>query len=178
MKKLMFIFVLVIPICKAADPDASWYQAVQHIPNWQQQNNLYLGNSQIVAIPDNFNPLNLQLLDLNNNQIVAIPDNFNPPNLQQLYLRNNHIVAIPDNFNAPNLQTLVLNDNHIEKVDPKRLLEQFPNLVYLNLSNNRLHPADIMDLRDAFTAVGRNINIIADNILPEGHGIKKAVPRQ
>ena len=174
MKKLMFIFLLVIPFCKAANPDQSWHNAVQHIPNWQQQVELSLNNSQIVAIPDNFNPPNLEWLYLDNNQIVAIPDNFNPPHLQILDLINNQIVAIPDNFNSPNLQRLYLDNNNIQEINPKRLLEQFPHLVYLNLSNNPLHPADIRRLRELAQEAGRNIDIIAENILPEGYGIKRA----
>jgi len=130
----MLISLLIIPFCKAADPDQSWNQAVQHIPNWQQE--------------------------------------------EVLRLYNNQIVAIPDNFEAPNLQWLLLNKNQIDEINPERLLEQFPHLVYLNLSNNPLHPADIRRLRDLAQEAGRDIQITADNILPEGHGIKKAVSRR
>ena len=153
MKKLIFIFVLVIPICKAADPYASWYQAVQHIPNWQQEYELFL----------------------NNNNIGAIPDNFNPPKLLRLDLSNNNIAAIPDKFNAPNLELLDLGNNNIQEVNPQRLLVQFPKLSYLDLSDNPLDPDNIQDLRDAVHAAGRNINIIANNInppRPEGQDIK------
>jgi len=172
MKKLIFIFVLVISFCKAADIDVGWLNAVQGIPDWQQEANLHLNNNNIGAIPDNFNPLNLQLLDLSNNNIVAIPDNFNPPNLQLLVLSNNNIGAIPDNFNSPDLQYLYLRNNQIEEINPKRLLEQFPNLIYLDLSDNPLHPDNIRDLREEADAADRNIEIIADNIRPEGQDIK------
>jgi len=151
MKNLMFIFLLVIPFCKAADPDQSWYDAVQHIPNWQQQAEL----------------------NLDDNQIGAIPDNFNLHNLRYLNLINNQIVAIPNNFNSPDLRTLSLSNNNIDQINPERLLEQFPQLVYLNLSNNpNLHLKNIEDLRDAAARAGRNIEIIANNIRPGGQDIK------
>ena len=132
MKKLMFIFLLVISFCKAADPDASWNQAVQNIPDWATSTELNLAYNQIQAIPANLTLLNLEALNLAYNQI--------------------------------------------KKFDPKRLLEQFPKLDALNLSNNpQLDPRNIQDLIDAADEAGRNIEITADNILPpqaEGHDIK------
>ena len=70
---------------------------------------------------------------------------------------------------------LGLSNNNIQEFNPKRLLKQFPKLVYIDLSNNPLDPANIQDLRKEADAVKRIITIIAKNILPprpEGYGIK------
>jgi len=178
MKKLIFISLLVMPFCKAADPDQSWHDAVQGIPNLQQHEVLFLNNNQIQAIPANLNLPNLQALHLNNNQIAAIPANFNPPELRELHLSNNLIQAIPDDLELHELRRLDLSYNDIREVNPARLLEQFPRLEYINLSNNPVYQEYIQDLRDAAYAANRNIKIIADNIISKGSGIKKALPQQ
>ncbi len=214
MKKFIFISLLVITqyglsgyikaaaagpqqIEEAAGPYASWNQAVQGIPNWQQRVNLYLSGNQIAAIPDGLELHELQGLYLYSNQIAAIPDNFNPPQLRRLSLRNNRLGALPANFNPPQLQILDLDgnmlvaipddlelhelrwlhlsNNNILVINPKRLLEQFPKLKRIDLSNNpQLYHENIQELRDRAREAGRgdSLTIIAENIRPEGDGIK------
>ncbi len=162
-KKLMLIYLLVIPICKAAAPDERWYQAVQDIPNWRDTFWLNLIEKQITAIPDGFNPNNLQRLNLSNNKLTTIPANFNPPNLQILWLQNNQLTTFPANLQ--NLQFLYLDNNRIETI-PIDL--NLPHLRKLNLNSNWIEaiPAHLhssnnlreLDLSD------NNIEIIPDNI--------------
>jgi len=167
------------------------------IPNFRQSTSLDvldLGNNQIAAIPDNFNPIYLddlylhsnyikaipadlslnflKVLDLSGNQIEAIPA-LNSRWLEELYFENNKITAIPESLELSGLKKLGLSENDIEKFDPKRLLKQFPNLEWLNLSSNpRLDPRNIQDLEEEASAAKRTIEIIADDILPEGQDIK------
>ncbi len=90
--------------------------------------------------------------------------------------------GIPDNLNLNLLETLYLNGNHIRQIDPQRILEQFPQLTYLNLDKNPLTRENVIALRNAaaeiFGATGRLIQIIANDIgeqyLPEGYNIKGA----
>ncbi len=159
----MFIFLLVIPFCKAADPDQSWYDAVQNIPDWQQQQNLDLAHKQIQAIPANPNLPQLRGLYLTYNQIQAIPGNLTLPNLQILHLYNNQIQAIPGNLTLPNLQTLYLSHNYLDYVDPQ-IINQFPRLNFLNLNQNPLTQENVNELRAAAQQANRNIQIIADDI--------------
>ncbi len=164
MKKLMFISLLVvIPFCEAADPDQSWYQAVQDIPDWQQQRDLALNNNQIQAIPDNLIAPNLRYLALNNNQIQAIPDNLIAPNLRALILNFNLIQDISDNLTLPNLEELFLDNNHIYYVNPQ-IFNQFPRLRYLYLDQNPLTQENVNELRAAAQQADRRIHIIADDI--------------
>ncbi len=192
MKKFIFISLLVITqyglsgyikaadegtqqIDEAADPNESWNQAVQNIPNWQQRAVLNLVSKQIDALPANFNPPKLELLNLNRNQLGALPANFNPSQLRRLCLNHNRFAAIPDDLELHELMLLDLSDNDIQKFNPARLLMQFPKLVRIVLSNNPLDPANIQDLRDAAIAARRPLDIDANDILPprpEGDDIK------
>ena len=73
---------------------------------------------------------------------------------------------------------LNLSNNNILLINPARLLEQFPKLEYIDLSNNpQLYQKNIQKLRDAARiariADRRNfLRIIAKNIRPEGQDIK------
>ena len=70
MKKLIFISLLAIPLCKAADPYESWNHAIQDIPNWQTQETLNLSSKEITAVPDDLQlPLTILDLNLSNNLI-------------------------------------------------------------------------------------------------------------
>ncbi len=187
MKKLIFISLLVIPFCKAADPDQSWHQAVKRPPNldWQQQDSLILDRKRIETIPNNLNLPNLWQLNLNNNlitaipgnlnlprlrsfslcnnQITSIPDNLNLPNLCSFYLSNNRITSIPDNLNLPRLEHLNLEGNHIDFVSDN-IFKQFPNLIFLWLNKNPLTQKNVDQLREAATKTHPKLKIIADNI--------------
>ncbi len=206
MKKLILISLLVITqyglsgyikaaaeepqqIEEAADPYASWNQAVQNIPNWQQVADLVLWWKRIEAIPADLNLSNLHSLDLLGNNIKAIPDltslinlrqlglNINqikaipalnlPSNLVTLQLNNNKINAIPASLELDKLRSLDLSFNHIKKFNPKRLLQQFPQLNYLNLNRNPLTQENVTALRNAATAAYREIEIVSDVIRPE-----------
>jgi len=146
-KKLIFISLLVISVCKgAAGPYAAWDQALQGIPNWQQQVLLYLSG----------------------NRIAAIPVNFNPPELQGLYLDHNRLGALPDNFNPPQLLVLNLSHNQFDHIYPE-ILNNFPKLRRLDLSNNPIYeggPDGVNALRQYAAEHYPNLEIIADNILP------------
>ncbi len=144
MKKLMFISLLVIPFCKADDPDQSWYQAVQNKPDWQQQRTLSLIGKQIQAIPDNLDFHNLEWLHLNDNQIQAIPAN----------------------LTAPYLRTLFLGNNSIDYVDPQ-IINQFPRLNRLELNKNPLTQENVDQLRAATLQANRHILIVANDIGPQ-----------
>ncbi len=141
MKKLMFISLLVIPFCKAADPDQRWYEAVQNRPDWQQ----------------------LGILSLIGKELQAIPGNLIAPNLKELILDCNEIQDIPDNLTLPNLEELYLANNHIYYVNPQ-IFHQFPRLNYLHLNQNPLTPENVDDLKLAAQQANRNITIIADDI--------------
>ncbi len=166
MKKLMFIFLFVIPLCEAADVLDSWQQVVQGIPNIQEEQFLYLVNNQITAIPDDLDLAQLISLNLSNNQLAALPANLDLPILEVLFLSGNQLTALPANFGLPMLEELYLNQNHIDYVDPQ-ILHQFPILKYLNLSQNSLTQENIEQLRAAARQANRKIQIIADDIGPQ-----------
>ncbi len=159
MKKLIFISLLAISVCKGADDKptlwewltlstsafltplerdpsyGSWDQALQAKPNWQQREILDLGFNRIAAIPANFNPLQLRVLDLSHNQLIALPANFNPPQLRRLYLDHNRLGTLPTNFNPPQLQELYLENNQLIAL-PTNFNP--PQLRRLYLDRNRL----------------------------------------
>ena len=129
MKRLMFmlIFLLVIPFCKAADPDESWYQAVADIPNWQEA----------------------QELNLTGKAIYSIPEGLNLPYLRHLLLMNNYITDFPEDFTFPNLMTLFLGNNLIEELDPAKFTrERLPNLARLDVSINPISQENAAALRE------------------------------
>ncbi len=143
-KTILSLTLLVITLCKAADVvEQEFYQALPN--NWQERTLLVLSDSQIKAIPGNFNPLKLQSLKLNNNQIRVIP------NALQLN----------------ELMSLSLKDNNIQEINPQRLLKQFPKLRRIDLSGNTdLDKRFIADLRDEAQKAGRgeSLKIIARDI--------------
>ena len=117
MKKLMFISLLVIPFCKAADDDGSWNRAMQRLSDVAKQG---------------------WYIDLVGKEITALPENLSlSPNVRELNLRANLIQALPENFNLPNLKLLDLRENQLDYVDPK-IIQQLPNLEVLNLDGNPL----------------------------------------
>ena len=73
MKRLMFISLLVIPFCKAADPNASWNKAVENIPSWEEEKYLTLTRKGITTLPDNRTLIRLEYLDLQRNPITTFP---------------------------------------------------------------------------------------------------------
>ncbi len=176
MKKLIFISLLVIPFCKAADNDENWNYAVQqrYPDGIEGLVVLKLNHNHIAAIPDNL-PQQLQLINLKDNEITAIPDNL-PQQLRFLNLEDNHITEIPDNL-PQQLKVLRLEGNHITYVDPK-ILQQLPRLTNLILNKNPLYQKDVDALREAAAAAGQGIIIIADDIgkqyLPDAVNVKPA----
>jgi len=187
---------LNLPQLQELDLDYNKITAIPHL-NLPQLQELTLYYNEITAIPAHLNLPNLQKLNLHRNnkitvienlnfpklrelflaynEITTIPANLNLPQLQELVLYNNLITAISDNLNLPKLQRLYLHENHIEYVDPQ-ILQQFPQLNYLNLNKNPLTQENVDKLREAAQQANRNIKIIADDIgekyLPEGHYIK------
>ncbi len=180
---LMLIYLLIMPLCRAAVPDESWHQAVQEIPNLQNQRFLKLNDKNITAIPDNLNFPNLRLLWLNKNLITTI-ENLNLPVLERLHLNNNLITAIDnlnlppqlkelnlqgnqittiENLNLPQLVELDLRSNHIEYIDPQ-ILQGLPRLARLDLSKNPLTQNNIDELKKIAAQTHPRILIIADDI--------------
>ncbi len=151
MKKFMFIFLLVIPFCKAADTDnENWNRAVQD--------------------PALYNEFCRQL-NLSSQGITTIPINPNLPGVQvdHLVLRDNLITTIPNNLRLgllANLRTLDLSKNWIYRLDPEAL-KQFRRLEMLSLSENPIPKKDVDDLKQAYP----HVTIIACKLL-EGINIK------
>ncbi len=83
-----------------------------------------------------------------------------------LELDNKQIVAIPDNPNLPLVEVLYLTKNQIEYIDPQ-ILQQFPNLEYLNLNENPITQENVNALREATAATHPNLEIVADDIGPQ-----------
>lgn len=180
MKKIiLFTFLLLIlPFCKAGEAEfstAMQYLAIG-ITNLAKKglfediarpmdlySKIYLSRlfgsesldfieCQLIAIPDNLNLPRLKDLSLYGNYITAIPDNL--PQLRHLYLNNNRITTI-GNLNLPNLQHLDLTNNQIAAINPN-VLDQFPNLERLFLSQNHLKGDNINHLKGY--ALIRNLN--------------------
>ena len=63
--------------------------------------------------------------------MVALPDNFNPPQLERLHLIGTSITALPDNFNAPKLTHLNLTHTPITTL-PEAIF-QLPRNCTLNI---------------------------------------------
>ncbi len=192
MKKLIFIFLLAIPLCKAADPYEAWNLAIERTHEWQQLDYLNLVSRKLQIVPDfehnvvrtlslndnllqevpNFQNLPLlEILSLSNNRLQDFPSLSNLLLLKKLYLDENQIQDIPSNLNLLQVELISLRFNNINQIaEPKTLLQQFPNLGKLDLTgNDQLDSRSVQDLRDAATEANRNIRIIADNILPEGN---------
>ncbi len=150
MKKIIFISLLVIPFCKAADDANSyerWDRAVR-----EKHSNYNRRKLNFIT--------NLSLLD---SHIPAIPDNPNLPHLTYLNLRDNQIAAIPEKLNLRKLEYLNLQDNDIESVNPQ-ILQQLPSLRFLYLNKNPLTQANVDKLKEAAEAEAhRKITIIADD---------------
>ncbi len=164
MKKLMLIFLFVIPFCKAADPNesweyASWNRAVQDIPDLKDAEVLNLNDEHIDAIPDNLDFPHLKVLSLYENDLTAIPRAFR--NIEMLFLDGNRIEAIPDDLKLSELTSLSLARNFITEVNPKKLLKQFPKLIWLDLRKNQLTIADLEKLLQAVKEAGRPMKIMA-----------------
>ena len=141
MKRLMLIFLLVIPFCRAADPDESWNQAVASKPNWQQGEELWLAGRGIKTIPEN-----LKL-----------------PNLKTLFLNDNLIETIPKYFDLPKLKSLLLGRNYISYVDPN-ILEKLPNLEFLALEYNPITQKNISELKSKADQLGMKLLISSHSI--------------
>ena len=170
MKKLMFISLLIIPFCKAADVPESWKRAIEGISNnIEQHTSLCVMNRQIKAIPVNLGFPHLKSLNLKRNQIEAIPEDLNHPGLEEIDLANNQITTVPHNLKLPLLRTLILDNNlltaiprnfkhsrlarlslkfnQISYVDPQ-ILKQFPKLRFLYLNKNPLSEANVKELEE------------------------------
>ncbi len=164
-KTVLSLTLLAIGVCKgAAGPEQSFYDALPD--NWQQEMILSLNKKGIIAIPENFHSLQLRHLYLSDNEITIIPGNFAPPLLQSLDLDGNKITAIPYVLQLNNLKDLDLSNNDIQKINPQRLLEQFPKLLRINLSGNtNLDKRLIDELRERADKAGRDtLEIIAEDI--------------
>ncbi len=149
MKKLIFISLFAIPLCKAADdkPPSGWKRFVSKFKKdgtkkkedaeKTDTESLDLSGQQLVAFPtkEKLSP-KLTHLNLNDNQIRSVPFNleFYLEELRSLSLANNLLEAIP--YDMSKLQYLDLRNNKITEI----LAAIFHNseLVELNLSNNQL----------------------------------------
>ncbi len=134
---------------------------------------LHLENNWITVIPAGLNLPQLEALHLENNWITAIPAGFSLPQLEVLFLSNNEIAAIPTDLNLPQLEYLDLDENYIDRIEYQSILAQFPRLIYLNLNKNPLTQESIHMLREEAARIGRDIEIIADDI-----GLKYSNPAE
>ncbi len=150
------------------DPQAQFHHRDLHrIPAY-----LNLENNLIQVIPENWTMRNLKTLKLVENRLEALPENVDLPRLSELDLANNRIQVIPDALELNALARLNLSNNDIQHINPQRLLEQFPKLKTIDLSGNmNLDARLIDDLRDEAKKVGRNLEVIADDVAV-GIGIK------
>jgi len=149
MKKLIFIFLITIPFCKAADI--------------QNKEVLLLNSNEIATIPTNLYLPHLKLLCLKesaHNQMTAIPQ-LNAPNLQQLSLLNVQITTIPDSLFA-NLEELDLSKNRLNNIPYLNL----PFLKELVLSNNQIStiPSDLPPLLIMLCLTNNKLNDISANL--------------
>ena len=176
MKKLMFVFLLVIPFCKAADPYESWNRAIQNVN--MERDWVDLSEKQIAAIPNKLNYPDIHVLVLDRNLLGALPDNLDfLPALEVLNVDDNQIAAI-DNLNHPSLFWLTLNSNRITYVNID-IFDRLPGLVYLELKGNYLTKSNVKDLeqraRELKKTERKEIFIEAqDQSLPAGITIKGA----
>ncbi len=160
---------LNLPNLQSLDLHNNQIQAIDNL-NLPHLEWLDLHNNQIAVIPDNLNLPNLQRLYLVNNQIQAFSGNLDLPNLRELHLENNQIQAIGGNLNLPHLRWLYLQNNQIRYIDPN-VLDQFPNLLDLYLSQNYLEQENIDQLK--VYAAERNLTIVFGEQKPI-HSIKAA----
>ncbi len=129
MKKLIFISLLVIPLCKgAASVPESWTNALKrkNISNVLQSKSLMLSGQGITALPDPLYLPKLQVLDLSNNPITALPKRLMTSNLKRLYL----------------------SDTDIKYIDPQ-ILEDVPRLKHLNLLGTKVTKQNVDMLKAA-----------------------------
>ncbi len=107
MKKFMFIFLLIIPFCKATD---SWNQAVEPIGalfGWDNIETLNLKGASITELPVNPSLPKLKNLYLNKNQLRDVS-----PTLFKQFLKN-----------LPELRLIDLSNNPLTKENAKELIK-------------------------------------------------------
>ncbi len=147
MKKLIFISLLVIPFCKAADPCEKWHQVIQEMYTIPELETFNLSEQEITQIQKTFDLQEQEILDLQDRDIDAIPHDLKLPKLLYLSLDNNKITALPGLY-LPKLRALDLDNNKIGYIAPE-ILQQFPELRVLNVSNNPLTKENVDQLREA-----------------------------
>ncbi len=140
MKRLMLIFLLVTPFCRAADDEAV---PIHHLGN------------QLDDQPDQpIEPIRVRL--------VA------PVNRSSSGLHH-----IPEDL-GPRVSFLYLQDNLINHINPKEILEKYPRLRYIDLSGNPLSQESVDELRNRAQEAGRELEVIAKDMVPGGEVIKPA----
>ncbi len=176
MKKLIFVSLLVIPFCKAADPDQTWKEAIEkkfqrylQQPDLQKVNTLDLSEKGIEAIPNKLSLASLTVFNLNENELKAIPSNLNLPQLVKFNLGWNQIEgAFPENLELPNLVELNLSWNQISYINPKTLFKQFPSLRFLTLIGNLLTQDNIQQIKKEAEKINQQIEIVNAHHYSEG----------
>ena len=144
----MFIFLLVIPFCKGADPDESWKKAMQSKSDFDKR---------------------FWSLDLSKEEITDLPENLSlSRDVKELDLAENLIRALPE-LNLPYLELLDLSDNLLDYVNPD-IIQQLPRVQVLNLrGNKRLTQENVNALEEkaaARTGRYKYVRILADPDLP------------
>ncbi len=158
MKKLMFISLLVIPFCKAAQGGHTWNEVVKSIPDYRVAKSLNLDNKGIIAIPELINYPFLEALFLSNNQLETLHDLIFFYKLKRLYLDHNKLSEIPGTLRLDKLEELYLSNNKFKYIDPN-IFKQFPRLKLLDVRNNPLSPENIIQLQEAAKAAGAKLLI-------------------
>ncbi|OHS95826.1 protein phosphatase 2C [Tritrichomonas foetus] len=97
---------------------------------------LVLNNNQIEIIGLMKMNKKLEKIVIDNNKLKEIPNIINTQ--KHVNLSFNSIMELNINFLDRNINSLILLGNQIKTV-PSQLFSEFPNLTYLNLSNNLIH---------------------------------------
>ncbi len=152
MKKLLFTFLLIIPLCKAAD-----YQDVIAAGDYEGLITELVGSDRLPALATWFTSTTTSIRNdatfvdirlnshtvlaaitqhtylLNYVQFIAFFKTFNSPQLRRLNLSNNHLGTIPF-LSFPEMRCLYIDGNDLTAIPEMNL----PKLEILNISWNRL----------------------------------------
>ncbi len=124
---------------------------------------LVLSGNQISTIPSDLPP-GLSMLCLIGNLITDIANLNNLTQLRTLHLCRNKIDDIPAALKLTSLEWVDLSENQIGSVDLHKMLEQFPELTYINLDKNPLDPDKVDELKEIAAEKRPGLKIIANDI--------------
>lgn len=179
MKKL-FLMCLCISLCNGADivimwENAVWEQATDIFADIREETAINIRKKRICSIPDTVDLPKLRSLCLTRNKMVYF-GNPSLVNLQWLKINYNKCKTI-DHIKLPNLEIFLARHNLIKHIDAKKVLENLPKLLFIDISYNPIPYSHIYDLERCAYAMDRKIKIIADHMVNDGENIKRAHTR-